>query len=86
MACAFYNESPLLSTASHIRENMLVCTSMNRAITAKPLKKSQGALLSQEEKLEIVRRSRGAWKKRSLKKDIQILAKLRRGWERKLPW
>ena len=58
---------------------------MSKAVTNKAPKRYRGALLSQEEKLEIVRRSRGSWKKRSLKKDLLILEKLRRGWDRKLP-
>ena len=41
-------------------------------------------ILTNEERAAILRRAFGAWKHRSLKKDLQELQRIRRGWDRKL--
>ena len=42
------------------------------------------ALLTREGRLAVARRAFGSWKHRSLKKDLQILTKIRRGWDRRI--
>lgn len=40
--------------------------------------------MTPQDRAAIIGRTRGAWKHRSLKKDLQTLARVRRGWDRKI--